>query len=290
MPRDGIANLLIELGMRGFKPRRLEHNVWEARCPGHRSLDHALSITRNEFNHVVLECRSEHRCPHMRIVSALGWTNDHLYAETPAWMISRVRQMGFQSGEAENLKGKPDGDVPKIATSTPREDFSDEVAVPPLAVLALPAPQVAPVERPIARSLALAMVEPPSRAAPGDREADAGAQQSLLRLASIARFFRALDGRFFAGVPVGSRHEIHSLRSTAFRDWLIDGYYATCREIPSEGSVRRVLVALEAQARYSGEIPAIFVRTGYEGSAPGDPAQHPRLDGHRPQWMAAGLR
>ena len=77
----------------------------------------------------------------------------------------------------------------------------------------------------------------------GDREEPATAlRQTLLRLASGLRqlSFAPSEGRFFARVPVGSRDEIHPLRSTAFRDWLIDGYYAARRAIPSDGAVRRV--------------------------------------------------
>ena len=58
--------------------------------------------------------------------------------------------------------------------------------------------------------------------------------QVLLRLASGARFFRSADGRHFAQVPVGSRHEVYGLKSAAFRDWLIEGYFADCREVPSQ--------------------------------------------------------
>ena len=58
----------ISLRERGFAPRKLGHDSWESRCPGHRSSDHSLSITRNEFNHVVLECRTTENCQHIRII------------------------------------------------------------------------------------------------------------------------------------------------------------------------------------------------------------------------------
>jgi hypothetical protein len=83
MVRDGVANLVSRLKERGYDPRKLDHDVWESRCPAHRSLDHALSITRNEFNHVVLTCRSAENCSHVSVIRALGFTNDHVYAETP---------------------------------------------------------------------------------------------------------------------------------------------------------------------------------------------------------------
>ena len=63
MVRDGVANIVDRLQECGFDPRKVGHDSWEARCPAHRSMDHALSITRNEFNHVVLECRSTRELP-----------------------------------------------------------------------------------------------------------------------------------------------------------------------------------------------------------------------------------
>ena len=72
-----------ELHSRGFDPRRVGHDAWKARCPVHRGIDHALAITRNEFSHVVLECRSTQNCQHSRIVSALGLTNNHVYGKPP---------------------------------------------------------------------------------------------------------------------------------------------------------------------------------------------------------------
>ena len=44
----------------------------------------------------VLECRSTQNCQDMRIIGALGFTNDHVYAETPDWLISRLRRVPIQ--------------------------------------------------------------------------------------------------------------------------------------------------------------------------------------------------
>ena len=96
MVRDGVANIVDRLHERGFDPRKVGHDVWESRCPVHRSLDYDLFITRNEFNHVVLECRDTENCRHFRIIGALGFTNDHLYAETPDWLISRLARVPIQ--------------------------------------------------------------------------------------------------------------------------------------------------------------------------------------------------
>jgi len=62
MVRDGVANIVIRLQESGFDPRKVGPDSWESRCPAHRSADCALSITRNEHNHVLLECRSTQNC------------------------------------------------------------------------------------------------------------------------------------------------------------------------------------------------------------------------------------
>jgi hypothetical protein len=80
----------------GLDPRRVGSDSWEARCPAHRSADHALAITRDQFNHLALECRSTHNCQHIRIVRALGMTNDQVYAETPDLLIKRLGRFPIQ--------------------------------------------------------------------------------------------------------------------------------------------------------------------------------------------------
>ncbi len=51
---DGVANIVIRLQESGFDPRKVGPDSWESRCPAHRSAECALSITRNEHNHVLL--------------------------------------------------------------------------------------------------------------------------------------------------------------------------------------------------------------------------------------------
>jgi hypothetical protein len=92
MARDGVVNVVTRLTNCGYDPRKVGDDAWESRCPAHRSADHALAITRGPFDHVVLECRSARKCAHTRIISALGLTNEHVYAETPeAW----IRRLGI---------------------------------------------------------------------------------------------------------------------------------------------------------------------------------------------------
>ena len=115
MVRDPVANVVYQLGERGFAPRKLGHDSWESRCPAHRGSDYSLSITRNEFNHVVLECRSSENCQHIRIVRALGWTNEHVYAETADWLISRLRGVEIQPACFESSDATPKSEVASSA-------------------------------------------------------------------------------------------------------------------------------------------------------------------------------
>ena len=80
------------------------------------------------------------------------------------------------------------------------------------------------------------MVAAASDAEPIDqrREHD-GPVEALLRITETARFLRLSDGRLYAQVPVGGRHEIYALKSAAFRRWLIDGYHRELSEFPPTG-------------------------------------------------------
>jgi hypothetical protein len=86
----------------------------------------------------------------------------------------------------------------------------------------------------------------------------------LLRLASAARYFRSADGRFLAQVTVENRNEVYGLKLAAFRDWLIERFRDERGELPSEPSLRRVMAALEARARFDKARPAVHVRVGRE--------------------------
>jgi hypothetical protein len=90
--------------------------------------------------------------------------------------------------------------------------------------------------------------------------------QTLLRLTENAAFLRTKDGRFYAQVSTVSRREIFALDSKAFRDWLIDGFFSARGEIPSDWSLRRILMAAEASARFEGGTPSVFIRVGRGGN------------------------
>ena len=130
MVRDGVLNMVDRLRERGLEPRRIGGDAWEARCPAHLGADHSLAISRNEFSHVVLACRSTENCQHTRIIRALGWTNDHVYAETPDWLIRRLSQVPiqtalFQSADAER-QPPPPTPLPDGARATSGSDRPTE--------------------------------------------------------------------------------------------------------------------------------------------------------------------
>ena len=107
MVRDAVANAGDQRRCRAYTPRKVGQDSWESRCPAHRSSDYALSITRNDLNHVVLECRSTENCQHIRIVRALGFTNEHVYADTSDWLISRLNRVEIQPAWSESSDATP---------------------------------------------------------------------------------------------------------------------------------------------------------------------------------------
>ena len=96
----------------------------------------------------------------------------------------------------------------------------------------------------------------------------------LLRVAASARAFRSADGHFYARVPVGDRHEVHGLKSAAFRDWLIDGHVAAHGELPTELTIRRVLSVLEARARAKAGMSSIFIRVSRDNAVDDDSSSY----------------
>ena len=93
------------------------------------------------------------------------------------------------------------------------------------------------------------------------REANASGEL-LFGLAAGARLFRAADGRFHARVPVNGRHEILGLRSSAFRDWLIDGYRSAYQKLPPERAVQRVIECSKRALGSRSHTPPVYIRVG----------------------------
>ena len=129
MGRDCIANVVERLSERGFDPRKVGADAWESHCPAHRSADRALSITRNELNHLILECRSAENCGYSRIIRALGFTNDHVYAEVPEWLISRLSRVPIQAASFRDSGAEDNADAITVSPGP---------AVPPPHTISLP--------------------------------------------------------------------------------------------------------------------------------------------------------
>jgi hypothetical protein len=288
MVRDGVVNIVSRLSERGCEPRRVGPDLWEAHCPAHGRKDHALTVSRNEFNHVLLQCRAPERCPHSRIIRALAMTNEQVYAETPALLIGSVSRSMIEPSRfgaplalaAINLPAVNEAPTAMHdetrafgwpAPAGPSEGLNNVGTLPatpfPAAelMLASPAESPGPPAPPANVSLDAAMsalaISEQARA----KFEHKNAVQVLSRLTSTARLFRSADGRFCAQVPVGDRLEIYGLKSSGFRDWLINGYLRDQPEPPSSWAIRRVVGMLEARARFHAGIPELFVRVGQDG-------------------------
>ena len=46
-------------------------------------------------------------CTHLKIFRAVGFTNDHLYAETPDWLIRRLRRVAVEPEERAEFASEP---------------------------------------------------------------------------------------------------------------------------------------------------------------------------------------
>ena len=267
MVRDSVANVVDALQQAGFGPRKVGHDSWLARCPAHRGADLTLAITRNELNHVLLECKSTHNCQYLPIIKALGLTNDGIFAETPGWLIhnhSRIQVWPMPPDTDIDWQARPERDNDR--EHAPCADLaSDGAADSRAAAVSSPltdlVEEVGPIPDIVTDGLFAAPGEERTLANP-ERESSV---QVLLRLAACARLFHSEDGRFLAQVPVGDRVEVYGLKSPAFRHWLIAGYQADQGQPPAGSTVGRVIGLLEAQTRFDSTIPAIFVRVGQGG-------------------------
>ena len=224
MVRDGVANMVSRLQERGFDPRRVGHDAWESRCPGHRSLDHALCITRNEHNHVVLECRGAEKCQHTTIIRALGFTNDLLYTETTDWLISQLRRVAVEpSSFARRDEGNANARIPVPAENRDQPDAKVRSwdGGPPGEQRRLIAAQqeLRPPEILHGAALSGGGATSQSIALAVDSTAAETVQESptdaLMRMAGVDRVILGSDGRSYALVSVNGQAECRELKSKA---------------------------------------------------------------------------
>ncbi|WP_406699150.1 hypothetical protein V5E97_09750 [Singulisphaera sp. Ch08] len=84
--------------------------------------------------------------------------------------------------------------------------------------------------------------------------------RALLRLAEGAELFHTADGRTYASIPVDSHREVHLIRSTSFRRWLVRAFYEERESPPSTEAMQSTLGVLEAKAQFDGPTQAVWVR------------------------------
>ena len=281
MVRDGVANMVSRLRERGFDPRRVDHDAWESRCPGHRSLDHALSITRNEHSHVVLECRGAEKCQHMTVIRALGFTNDHLYVETPDSVISQLRRVAVQppsfakhdEGNANLANLVPAGGPARtnaIGRSRDSEPL-DEQQRPLPAQQELRPPEVphditgaaSTAAGATSQSIALTSHTTPVETVEESPTA------ALMRMAGVDRVILGSDGRSYALVSVNGQAECRELKSKSLRNLLTHAALKATGKLPTPEAIAAAVGVLEANAEFSGEHAEVFLRVarGPSGSS-----------------------
>jgi hypothetical protein len=255
MVRDGVANIVSRLRECGFDPRKVGHDAWESRCPVHRSLEAALSITRNEFNHAVLTCRATENCQHTKIIGALGFTNDHLYAETPEWLISRLGRVEIQpSSFPKHEAGDKNGASPLSAEGANGSGEGTEGTsnVPEIAddrngAASCPAGESS-------QSIALAS---------GDATVETVKEspvEALMRMAGVDRVILGNDGRTYALVSVNGQAECRELKSKALRNLLTHAALKATGKLPTPEAIAAVVGVLEATAEFGGVRAEVFLR------------------------------
>ena len=266
MVRDGVANIVRRLYECGFEPRRVGGDAWRSRCPAHRGCEHALSITRNEFNHVVLACRSTFNCTHINIIRALGFTNDHLYAETPDWSIKLLRLAPIESEEEAEMEVPlddiEDTESDEASVRFPADELSRPAPLAPKTTIETSG-QGAPGQAEASKAVALASE---TTAADTVKESPTDA---LMRMAGVERVIVGSDGRSYALVSVNGKAECRELKSKGLRNLLTHAALKATGKLPTPEAIAAVVGVLEANAEFDGIHEDVFLRVarGPSGSS-----------------------
>jgi hypothetical protein len=267
MVRDGVANIVSRLRERGYEPRKLGPDVWESRCPAHRGLDRGLSITRNEFNHVVLTCQSVQNCTHLSVIRALGLTNELLYAETPDWLISELRRVAVEPEERAEMEIT--WEQPEIvhetseATSFLRHETPAADALVP-EIIAETNGATSPPDNETSHAVALASDSNVAVETVKESPTDA-----LMRMAGIERVILGSDGRSYALVSANGKAECRELKSKGLRNLLTHAALKATGKLPTPEAIASVVGVLEANAEFDGTYEDVFLRVacGPSGSS-----------------------
>jgi hypothetical protein len=105
----------------------------------------------------------------------------------------------------------------------------------------------------------------------------------LLRLAGSATLFHSAEGRAYGAFWVNDHHEVHEIRSTGFRRWLIRAFYGEQARPPSSEAMQSALGVIEARATIDGPLEAVFVRVGSLGDTT-------YLDLGNPSWQCVEIK
>jgi len=89
--------------------------------------------------------------------------------------------------------------------------------------------------------------------------------QVLIELADGAEFFHSPSGEGFARLEVEDHHEVWSLRSAGFRQWLILRYFRKVEKPPSAQALQDAIGVLAAKAQFDGQEISVAVRVAEHG-------------------------
>ncbi len=104
----------------------------------------------------------------------------------------------------------------------------------------------------------------------------------LVGAASTVSFFRTPDGKAFVSLPVGNHVENVSMKSVAFRDWLVREFRRGEGASPGSQAVQDALYDLSGKARFESEEHEVHTRIAAHGDAI-------YLDLCDPEWRAVRI-
>lgn len=88
----------------------------------------------------------------------------------------------------------------------------------------------------------------------------------LMAIADQATYFRSLDRKAYADVPVNDTCHTYAVNSSRFKQWLTHEFYKQYKKTAGSEAFSQVLKQLEAQAIFEGETKEVFLRVAeHEG-------------------------
>lgn len=97
------------------------------------------------------------------------------------------------------------------------------------------------------------------------------ADDLAVALAKLAReqlegLFLDDEGEVFAFYRVGEARETHAVESSGFHQWLTGQFFEQRKSVPRKEHTDRAIVVLQHEARTTGDIRPIFIRSAYVGN------------------------